>query len=163
SSEVKTSTPRISRCPSALTPVAITVTTFTTRPPSRQRWVSASTHRYVYGPSSSGRLRKSSTMPSRLLASSETWDFEIRSTTLALRAPPAAVALHHRLPASGRDPGQVARAPPRHHRPLGASSRLQQPLRVVAALAQLGDGQADRAHPGVPVSLPVAVTGVDAL
>ncbi len=37
SSAVKTSTPRISRLPLALTPVAIAVTTFTVRPFSRQR------------------------------------------------------------------------------------------------------------------------------
>ena len=42
SSELVTSMPRISRYPSALTPVAIRQCTFTVRPPSRTFWVSAS-------------------------------------------------------------------------------------------------------------------------
>jgi len=47
SSEEATSMPRISRLPSALTPVAIRACTFTVRPPSRTFWVSASIHRNV--------------------------------------------------------------------------------------------------------------------
>ena len=42
---VAMSRPMISRLPSALTAVAITAATLTTRPPSRTRWVSASIHR----------------------------------------------------------------------------------------------------------------------
>ena len=42
--------PRISRHPSAFTPVAIRQCTFTVRPPSRTFWVSASIHTNVYGP-----------------------------------------------------------------------------------------------------------------
>src|SRR5579859_7963851 len=61
SSLVVTSTPRISRCPSLLTPVAIRACTFTVRPPSRTFWVSASIHTKVYGPASSGRERNPST------------------------------------------------------------------------------------------------------
>ena len=45
SSVVVISKPTISRVPSLLTAVAITAATFTTRPPSRTRWVSASIHR----------------------------------------------------------------------------------------------------------------------
>ena len=56
--------PRISRYPSALTPVAIRQCTFTVRPPSRTFWVSASIHTNVYGPASSGRFRKPSTSSS---------------------------------------------------------------------------------------------------
>lgn len=44
SSVVSRSRPRISRCPSALTPLAITTATCPTRPPSRTFWVSASSH-----------------------------------------------------------------------------------------------------------------------
>ena len=46
SSAVKTSTPSTSRRPSCLTVVAITVATFTIRPPSRRRCVSASSRKY---------------------------------------------------------------------------------------------------------------------
>ena len=45
SSVVTMSKPTISRYPSALTAVAITADTLTTRPPSRTRWVTASIHR----------------------------------------------------------------------------------------------------------------------
>jgi hypothetical protein len=41
------SRPRISRCPSELTLVAMAVATFTTRPPSRQRCTRASIQTYV--------------------------------------------------------------------------------------------------------------------
>jgi hypothetical protein len=45
SSVVTMSKPTISRVPSALTAVAMTAETLTTRPPSLTRWVSASIHR----------------------------------------------------------------------------------------------------------------------
>ena len=45
SSVVTTSKPTTSRLPSALTAVAITAETFTTRPPSRTRCVKASIHK----------------------------------------------------------------------------------------------------------------------
>src|SRR5918994_422612 len=44
------SMPRISRCPSALTPVATKTWVFTTRPPSRTFIVNASAATNVYGP-----------------------------------------------------------------------------------------------------------------
>ena len=44
SSLAPTSIPRISRCPSALTPVATTTQTLTMRPPSRTFWVRPSSH-----------------------------------------------------------------------------------------------------------------------
>ena len=79
SSLVTTSRPSTSRLPLALTPVAITTTTLTMRPPSRTFIVSPSTHTYVYGPASSGRVRNASTVTSRLLAISDTWLLEIPS------------------------------------------------------------------------------------
>ena len=45
SSDVTTSTPRTSRCPSALTPMAVSVATFTILPPSRLFWTRASSQR----------------------------------------------------------------------------------------------------------------------
>jgi hypothetical protein len=45
SSVVTTSKPTISRRPSALVAVAMTIEMLTTRPPSRTRWVRASIHR----------------------------------------------------------------------------------------------------------------------
>jgi hypothetical protein len=72
------SRPRISRRPSALTPVAIRTWVLTTRPPSRTFIVSASAARNVEGPASSGRVRKSSTWASSSLVITETCDFESR-------------------------------------------------------------------------------------
>ena len=54
-------TPSTSRYPSLFTPVATMTATFTTRPPSRTFMVRASAATNVYGPWSSGRLRKSAT------------------------------------------------------------------------------------------------------
>ena len=51
----------------------------------------------------------------------------------------------------------------RGHGSLRAPARLQQPVRKVAALAQLGNGQLDGPGPGVPLPAPVAVAGVDAI
>jgi hypothetical protein len=56
--------PRISRLPSALTPVAIKVCTPTTRPFSRTLSTSASAATNVYGPASRGRARNASTCSS---------------------------------------------------------------------------------------------------
>ena len=72
--------PRISRHPSALTPVAIRQCTLTVRPPSRTFWVSASIHTNVYGPRSSGRFRKDSTSSSSSAAIALTCDLD-RPTT----------------------------------------------------------------------------------
>ena len=68
--------PRISRHPSALTPVAIRQCTFTVRPPSRTFWVSASIHTNVYGPRSSGRDRNPSTSSSSSAAITLTCDLD---------------------------------------------------------------------------------------
>ncbi len=68
--------PRISRLPPAFTAVAIRACTFTVRPPSRTFWVSASIHRKVYGPASSGRDRKPSTISSSSAAIRLTCDFD---------------------------------------------------------------------------------------
>ena len=87
------STPRISRCPSAFTPVATSTWVLTTRPPSRtfpHGIVNASAARNVYGPASRGRVRKSSTWASNSLAITDTWDFDSRvmprvSTSFSIR------------------------------------------------------------------------------
>src|SRR5207248_9937048 len=65
SSDEATSRPRTSRCPSALTPTAISACTLTVRPASRTLMVSASAHTNVYGPASRGLLRNASTCASR--------------------------------------------------------------------------------------------------
>jgi hypothetical protein len=74
------SRPSDSRKPSRLTPTACTTQTLTVRPTSRHLITSASNVTYAYGAPSSGRVRKSSTIPSRLFASRETWLLLIRST-----------------------------------------------------------------------------------
>ena len=68
--------PRISRYPSAFTPVAIRQCTFTVRPPSRTFWVSASIQQNVYGPRSSGRDRNPSTSSSSSAAIALTCDLD---------------------------------------------------------------------------------------
>jgi hypothetical protein len=75
-SVVLVATPRISRNPSALTPVATMTAILITRPPSRTFIVSASAATNVYGPSSSGRSRKSRTSSSRSLAITDTCDLD---------------------------------------------------------------------------------------
>ena len=108
------STPRISRCPSALTPVATRTWVLTTRPPSRTFIVNASAARNVYGPWSSGRVRKSSTWASSSLAITETCD---------LRQPGDAEGLDELLHPARRDPKQVAGRHHRGQRPLGPPAR----------------------------------------
>jgi hypothetical protein len=72
--------PRISRHPSALTPVAIRQCTFTVRPPSRTFWVSASIQQNVYGPRSSGWFRNPSTISSSSAAIADTCDLDRPAT-----------------------------------------------------------------------------------
>ena len=65
--------------------------------------------------------------------------------------------------APGGDPEQVTG---RHHadqRRLGPLAALQQPLREVGALPQLGDRHVDRAGPGVQIPVPVAIAGIHPL
>ena len=64
-------------------------------------------------------------------------------------------------PARG-DPGEVAVSDHGDHRSLSTLAALQQPLGEVGALAQLGDRDVDRAHPGVQVAMAVAVALGDA-
>ena len=90
SSAEVTCRPRISRCPSALTPVASRACTPTTRPPSLTFSTSASAATNVYGPASSGRVRKSSTTASSSAAITETCDLDSRvmpsdSTSFSIR------------------------------------------------------------------------------
>ena len=74
---VATRRPRTSRCPSALTPVAVRTTALTTRPPSRTFRVRASAATKMKGPASPrGRLRKEATCSSSSAAMRETCDFE---------------------------------------------------------------------------------------
>jgi hypothetical protein len=79
SSSLATSRSSTSRCPSPLTPTAISACTLTVRPPSRTLTVNASHHTNVYGPASSGRLRNASTCASRYCAISETCDLDRRA------------------------------------------------------------------------------------
>ena len=67
--------------------------------------------------------------------------------------------------APGRPP-TAWRRPARNtpsQRPLRLAPWLQQPIRVVAPLAQTGDPQLYRPHPSVPAPFPVAVAVVDPL
>ena len=59
----------------------------------------------------------------------------------------------------GGDTQQVAGRHHRGQRPLGAPPVLEE-LRVVRALAQLGDRQLDGPGPGIPLALPVTVAAV---
>jgi hypothetical protein len=80
SSALVTSMPRISRYPSALTPVAIRQCTFTVRPPSRTFCVSAPIQQNVYGPRSSSRSQKDSTTSSSSAAIADTCDLDKPTT-----------------------------------------------------------------------------------
>ena len=82
---------------------------------------------------------------------------------LRLRQPGDAEGLDQLLHPPGRDPEQVAGRHHRDQRPLGPPAPLEQPVREVGALAQLGDRDLHRAGPGVEVPGPVAVAGVDPL
>jgi hypothetical protein len=70
---------------------------------------------------------------------------------------------HQALDAAGRDAAHVALRDHLDERPLGTPAWLQQPLREVGALAELGNGKRDRAGAGVPGSFPVAVSPVHPL
>jgi hypothetical protein len=65
------------------------------------------------------------------------------------------------LPPDGLNAGQVCLSDHGHQSPFRPPPGRQ--LREIAALAQLRDGRADAADPGVPVPLSVAVAGVAAL
>lgn len=63
----------------------------------------------------------------------------------------------------GRDAKQITRRDHGHEGLFSATTVLQQPVREVTALPQLGDRQLDTARPGIPIPVPVAVTRVDPL
>jgi hypothetical protein len=63
---------------------------------------------------------------------------------------------HQPVDLAGRHAVDIGLLDDRDQRLLGPPARLQK-RREVAALAQLGDGQLDRADPGVPLARPVAV------
>jgi hypothetical protein len=69
--------------------------------------------------------------------------------------------LDHVVHPAGRDALDVALGDNRREGPLGSPAGLDEPVGEVAAGSQLGDGQADRAGPGVEVPVPVAVAHVD--
>jgi hypothetical protein len=82
---------------------------------------------------------------------------------LALRHPLDAELGYHLLDTASRDAGQIGVGDHRHERLLGPPARLQQPVREVAALAQLRDRELDRADARVPVALAIAIAAVDPL
>jgi hypothetical protein len=65
--------------------------------------------------------------------------------------------LHQPVDLAGRHPVDIRLLDDGDQRLLTAAAGLQE-AGEVAALPQLGDGQLDRAHPGVPGPLPIAVT-----
>jgi hypothetical protein len=82
---------------------------------------------------------------------------------LGLRQMLDAQGLHQSLDPAGRHAAHITLGHHRHQGPFGPPARLEQPARVVAALPHLGDGQIDRAHPGVKLTGPVAVAAVGPL
>ena len=70
---------------------------------------------------------------------------------------------HQAFHPTGGHPTHIALGHHGHQGTLGPSAGLQQPVRVVAALAELGDGQLQGAHPSVQPPRPVAVALVDPL
>ena len=68
---------------------------------------------------------------------------------LGLGDPLDAHGLDQAVHPAGRHARHVALGHHRHQRLLGPAAGLEQPVREVAARAQLGDGQLDRAGPGV--------------
>ncbi len=158
SSLVVTWTPRISRCPSALIPVATRACTGTTRPPSRTLRTRASAATNVNGPAPPlstprGRVRNSSTWVSSSLPS-------LRPGTSRARY---AQRLHQLVHPPGRDTEQVAGRHHRGQRLLRAGASLQEPLGEIRTLAELGDRDVQGAGPGVEVTVPVAIPAVDPL
>ena len=71
-----------------------------------------------------------------------------------------AQGLDQPLDSSGGNTGQVGLCDHGHQRPLRPPPWLQQPVREVAASAQLGNGQLDAARPSVPVPFAVAIARV---
>jgi len=69
----------------------------------------------------------------------------------------------HVLHPAGGDSLQVALGHHRHQGPLGSAPGLEQPIREVAAGAQLGDVEVDGAGPGVEGPGPVAVAPVGSI
>ena len=103
SSAAPTSNPRISRCPSALTPVATSAAVLTTRPCSRTLTTSASSHPNAYGPASNGRFRHPATTSSSSAHTRLTCDLEMPSKPSR--------GQHHPPGGSTRPPHSTARPP----------------------------------------------------
>ena len=152
---VATFTPRTSRWPSALTPVATSTTALTTRPTSRTFIVNASAATNVNGPASpSGRVRNAVTCCVEVGG-------HPRDLRLRQRGDPQ--ALDELVHPPGRDAQQVAGRDHADQRRLGPLAALEQPFREVGARAQLRDRHVDRAGPGVQLPVPVPVAGVHPL
>ena len=125
-----------------------------TRPPSRTFIVSASAATKVYGP---GVQR----------AGPEVLDVLVELLGhhghLRARQPGDAQGLHQPVHPTGRDTEQVAGRDHRGQRRLGAAAPLEQPLREVRPLTELGDRDVQSADTGVQVAVPVAVAAVGPL
>ncbi len=80
----------------------------------------------------------------------------------ALGDPLNAELPHQALDPSGRHATDVGLDDHLDEGPFGPPAWLEQPVGEVAALPQLGDGEVDRAGPGVPRPRPVAVAAVRA-
>jgi hypothetical protein len=78
------SSPRISRTPSAFTPVATSTAVFWMRPASRTFIASASIHTKAYGPAFRGRSRQAATVSSSWAQMRLTWLLLMPSTPIAL-------------------------------------------------------------------------------
>ena len=75
---------------------------------------------------------------------------------------PDAQGLDQPLHPTGGNACQIGLSDHGYQSPFRPPPRLQQPPGEIAALAQLGDDQADTADPGVPVPLSITVAGVAA-
>src|SRR5699024_5009036 len=151
-SPVATLSPRTSRCPSALTPVAMSTAALTTRPPSRTFIVNASAATNVNGPR--GLLEG---------AVAEVLDDLVqigrhpRDLGLGQRVDPELA--HELVHPSGGHAGEVAVGDHGDQRRLRPLAALEEPLGKVAPAAQLRDGDIDCPDAGVqvPVAIPVAL------
>ena len=148
---MEVATPRTSRNPSALTPVATMTAILMTRPPSRTFIVSASAATNVYGPVVQRPFAEVADQLVELAGHHR--DLRLRQTGDPQR-------LHQPVHPPGRDPEQVAGRDHRGQRCLGPAASLEQPLGEVGALAQLGDRDVEGPDPGVEVAVAVAVAAV---
>jgi hypothetical protein len=98
---------------------------------------------HVYGAGVEGRVRKSATCSSRSRAITLTWDFD--SPVIHPVTAPAG-------PSAAWTPRSGSSRDHRGERGLGTPAPLEQPLREVRAMAQLGNRHVQRADAGVEVA-----------